>query len=398
MGLQENLEAVLNGLSAGLTGTSQPGPGQPVRAAVIPSVNALTLTEVLSGDVDLTWVAKDVMYSTSDLEPDFASPALNAATLAGKPITGATGIIPVAGVPGLLGQLQGQIPLSSGASVPVQAFVTWQVLDDQGNPLDPALYLAPMGLSSASVSVIFAPATAELTDTGGLPAPARRSLRATVRLTAGTVGAGPRTLPDIPVFVPAVPIPTVLAMFLHVNFQARSGDDEGAVLIVVPSNSPFRSLQQLQPALNTLQSTVGNLTSFASFAAFLLGLNELVSTIGAQPYVQFRAADRIANLDDITLIQRSWYENDTEAEDELSSLILIGREKRGARCSNDTNQDPGEGQFTVRTGGSLFVLVRNLHSVSPAAEGGTLVIDRAPPGGWREPDQFGDELSSFEFV
>jgi hypothetical protein len=156
---------------------------------------------------------------------------------------------------------------------------------------------------------------------------ARRFIRASVTLTAGTTPAHTFTLPSIPVDIPAIPVPSVVAFFLHTNFAARSGDDEGAAFVVVPNDSPFRDLASLQSALNRLSSTISSLTSVASFASLLLGLNELTGALSAQPHVQFRMADPSNNyndFNDVTLIQRGWLENDTEAEDELSSLIFVG--------------------------------------------------------------------------
>lgn len=400
MALTDVLQGVLNGLSAVLTTSDRPQPGQPVGAKVIPPLGEIDATDIVSGDLDLTWITKDVMYQTSDVEPNLAGGALNTATVAGQPLLGTLGnIISTPGVPGLLGQLKGSLPLPMSGTFPVSASVTWEVLDSDGRTVLPGTeYSAPGGLAGTQISVAFAPDTAELTSSGTLPAPRQRFLRATVSLTAGGVTVGPRALPNVPVLVPAIPIPTVLAFFLHTDFQARSGDDDGAVLIVVPANSPFRTLEQLQPTLTQLQTAIGSLTSFGSFATFLLGLNDLVSAVGAQPYVQFRAEDRINNFNDITLIQRGFFENDTEAEDELSSLILVGAAGKGAQCSNARDCNSGEGQFTVRTTANLFAIVRNLHSASPTVEGGTLTVDTAPPGGWFNPDDFGDDLSSVQFV
>ncbi|HWH32530.1 MAG TPA: hypothetical protein VNU01_07645 [Egibacteraceae bacterium] len=400
MGLQEVLQGVLDGLAIQLTGSDTPQPGALVGAKIVPPLGELDVTDVVEGDVSLTWLTKDVLFGNEELLGAPSVSAINSASTGGRPeVTDLGSLVALPGVPGLVGQLAGTLPLSSGATVPVQATITWQVLDEDGRTeLPPSEYRIPGGANSPTVQVAFAPGTHELTGSGTIPAPRRRHLSATVTLTANGIPAGPRTLPPVPVLVPSLPIPTVLAMFLHTNFQARSGDDDGAVLVVVPASSPLRSVQQLTSTLSTLQGVIGNLTAFGSFAAFALGLSELVGALSAQPHVQFRAADSIGNLNDITLIQRSWYENDTEAEDELSSLILIGREGRGVRCSNARGQDDDEGQFTVRTGSSLLAIIRSLHSASPAAEGGTIVVDRAPPGGWWNPDQFGDELSSITFM
>jgi hypothetical protein len=75
------------------------------------------------------------------------------------------------------------------------------------------------------------------------------------------------TLPDVPVLIPVLAIPTLLALFLHVDFAAKDGDDDGAVLIVVPASSPLRSFEQVQPLLNTLESTVSSLPAIPRFAS-----------------------------------------------------------------------------------------------------------------------------------
>jgi hypothetical protein len=72
----------------------------------------------------------------------------------------------------------------------------------------------------------------ELTSTTSVPI-VRRFIRATVTLKAGST-THTFDHPDIPVVVPAIPIPTVLVFFLHTNFAAVSGDDEGAAFVVVP--------------------------------------------------------------------------------------------------------------------------------------------------------------------
>lgn len=192
-------------------------------------------------------------------------------------------------------------------------------------------------------------------------------------------------------------MPTVLALFLHPDFAPRSGSDDGAVLLVVPTSSPLGSAEALDPILADLASLAGTLGSIASLAGFATGLGALRSGL-AKPHVVFRKADQIDNLNDIDLIQRSLLENDTEAEDELSSLIFLGRPGRGAHCFNERGRRTGEGDFTVSAGASLIALIRDLHSISPDVEFGTLTVGTVPPGGLFTASDFGDALSSLEFV
>jgi hypothetical protein len=282
----------------------------------------------------------------------------------------------------------------------LQVQIEWSVSDDQAGtrPLaENVAFIAPAGLTNPDATFIFRPDTFELT-TDPLPPPVPRYLRARVKLSAGGTETGWRDLPPVPVLIPPLGLPTVLAMFLHADFQPRSGDDEGAVLVVVPGNSPIGSLAQLQPLLDQIDSVAATLSTFADFAAFVAGLSELTGALPPQPHAQFRSTNAIGNLNDITLIQRGFFENDTEAEDELSSIIFIGPSGKQVQCFNDRDLDSGEGALTLTVGPNFFSLVRNLDGKTPGSEpAGTLHVDVAPPGGWFDPDKFNDELSSIRF-
>ncbi len=307
----------------------------------------------------------------------------------------------------MLGRLTGSVPIP--ADLPVRVEVKWSVRDGDPDHTDISsqegtAFLAPDGLGSPEVSFVFPPQVVELTSTPAPPA-VERFVRASVRLTAGGAETPFIELkPDVPILVPALPVPTVLALFLHTNFEPRQGDDDGATLIVVPSNSPLRTVQQLQPVLNALESAVSSLSSFTGFASFLLGIRDLTAALPAQPHVQFRATDSIGNLNDITLIQRGLFENDTEAEDELSSLIFIGPAGKRVQCFNARDFDDGEGQIDITIGRQsdgtigqqLFAIVRSLHSASPASEPTAGEIERVKAS--TQDDRFGDELSSLRFA
>lgn len=396
MALTEVLQGILDSLRVQRIAGGTPQPGQLVEVELVPPLTGLSVTDVLTGELDLTWVAKDVLFGTADVEPSFLPADLSAATTRGQPaVTSVGGLVDLPGVPGLLGQLQGSMPLSTASSLPVSASISWQVLDAQGGPLSSDQYSAPGGLTSPRLSVAFVPAFFELGDP--VPAAQTRNLRVTVSLSAGGVTVGPRQLPDLSVPVAPLAVPTVLALFLHRDFAARSGSDDGAVLVVVPESSPLGSVEALNPILETLSSVAGALRAITALSGFATGLGVLRSAL-AQPHGVFRRANRIDNLNEIDLIQRSFFENDTEAEDELSSLILVGRSGRGAHCCNARDLNTGEGDFTVSAGSSLITLVRNLHSIAPAVEFGTLVVGTVPPGGPFQASDFGDSLSSLEFV
>ena len=412
-----SLQALASSFSASRTGSQTVTPGKPVGFKLTPAdTTQLQATDLVEGAVKLTWIAKNVRFNTATTEPSLTNPAdpFGAGVLDSLIAGGMPAIVPkivdapalnnignqqLSGIPGQLSQLVGSFPIP--VQVPVQLSVKWDVLDERDNVVieGSGTFFAPTGTSAPEASFVFAPQVVELTTDMSVPV-VHRFVRATVTLTAGPTSY-PFTLPKIPVDIPAIPVPTLAVFFLHTNFAPRSGDDDGAALIVVPNNSPLRSLAQLTPILQTLQNTVSSLSAIGGFASFLLGLDQLTGALPGQPHVEFRVADsanQISNLNDITLIQRGIFENDTEAEDELSSMILVGIPGKKISCFNDRDEDDDQGEFTLTTGVEMCALVRSLHSPNPAVSpsGASLHVDH-DPAGWFTSDSFGDELSSIRF-
>lgn len=405
----EVLQALATSFGAARLGPEQVQPGVPICFSVTPTSVDVTATDVVAAPLNLTWITKGVRFNNAQIEPamnviPFVPAALNALIAGGMPVRvpvvgNLVGTEQMPGVPGDLGQLAGSLPVPT--EVPVSVTVQWSVLDELGAPVAGGFTAVPAGLDRAEVCLTFQPQVVELTNGMALPV-VRRFLRARVTLSAGATNHA-FNLPDIPVTIPAIAVPTVISFFLHTNFAAANGDDDGAAFIVVPNNSPLRNLAQLQSVLNTVESAVSSVTSIAEFASFLLGLNQLSSALAAQPHVQFRVANssnHYNNFNNVTLIQRAWYENDTEAEDELSSLIFIGATGKAVECSNARNRGAGEGQFTLTIGPKFHATVNSLHSASPASgpDNTEIVINTAPPGGLFGTSSFGDELSSLRFL
>ncbi len=400
MPIQQQLQQILNGLSIAPLSSTTPPVGDPVRVRLQPPLSDLQLTDAVTGEVDLTMVAKEVLFGTSDLEPDFASAALNSATTGSKPLANSLGeLVSLPGTGGLLTQLKGKLPLPLEGRVPVTVQVQWRLFEDEGGAPGAELATSEFTISGSAtgpeLSVLLKPELSKLT-TGAPPAPRPRHLSATVSLSAGGISVGPRDLPAIPIFVPALPVPAFVAFFLHTNFSA-SGD--GAVMIVVPTDSPLGGLGLLRSRVESVRDVAGRLSELAGFAAFVLGANELLSAISAHAHVIFLSArDNIDNMNDIDLIVRGWFENDTEAEDEFSSMILVGPPDFGVACFNARDRKTDEGKFTLKTTDQLFAAVNDLHAASPGVRGGTITIDNAPTGGVFFSADFGDRLSSMEFV
>jgi hypothetical protein len=415
---REYLESIASGFSPVLSGSSAVTPGNPVKVKLLPSATeGIRATDLIDGSFNLTWISKNVRFNNFNTESVFNTepfvPADVNALLAGGmparvPVVGnLVGTQELQGVPGALSQLAGTFPIA--VEVPVSVSVAWSVIDTSGNmvPESPGTFSAPGGLASPEVTFLFVPQTVELTNSAPVSV-VRFFIRATVTVTVAGTPSVSRALPDIPVDILAIPTPAVIVFFLHRNFAAIDGDDEGAAFIVVPNNSPLRDLSQLQPVLNTLESTVSSLSSIAGFATFLLGLNELNSALAAQPHVQFRVADLSNNFDnfnDVTL-KHNWGGwlfgwTNTEAEDELSSLIFIGPQGKMVSCYNARDRGLGEGKFDLTIGPSLYAIIRNLHSPMPVSQpvGDEInVTHDAPRGLIGSEGSFGDTLSSLRFL
>ena len=391
-----NMGALLN--IAGVPPSTQPG--EHVIASLVPPLSVLNFTEIVQLPVSLDFIAKDVVFTNTNFAaPGFVEdpnitkilPLFNMLTLPPS--------IDNSGVPGLIGKLKGTLPVAIPSEAAPDISVVWRVEDDNNVVLtEGSDYIAPAGLTNTALDAIFIVAFTEFD--GTVPPPVGRNIYADVTLTAGADSwNGP--IGPVRVLVPTIPFPKVLAMSLHTNFQ-------GAALIVVPGSSVISSIQQIQDILQPVRNVLNTLTSIAKFAEMLIGINTLSSVLDATN-IAFRKNDKIDNLNDIDLITRAWYENDTEAEDELSSLVYVsppppreGNRHKVSFC-NDRDMDDGEGKFTLATGEALVALIENLHQKNPAVSpaSAAIVFDHDPDG-WRwdggSITTFGDEISSLEFL
>jgi hypothetical protein len=149
--------------------------------------------------------------------------------------------------------------------------------------------------------------------------------------------------------------------------------------------------------LTQLLAAVRALAGFARFATLARRLEKLTTALGRHPdgHVHYMRADKLDNLNQITLIQHGAARNDIEAEDELSSMILLGPANRRARCFIRRNRDAAGGRMDVTVQDDNIVLIPSLHAKSPATEPGGRTVIVIEPGGGKT---FGDELSSLELV
>ena len=274
----------------------------------------------------------------------------------------------LSGVPGLLGQVGGSIPMLM--NMPVTASVVWSVQlgtllptrkgfapEVQWVDLVPGKdFLAPNGLVGTALDLIFAPKFKEY---DGLESSSTIYVSATVTLRAGdqTVSIAPPTNSlvsplRLPVTLLDLGIPRVAAMFRHANYAAQSGGDSGFVFVMVPGGYPFQVFNQLAPLLTHIQTTLGTLNSFVHIAGYLTGLDNLLSAVPAQPDIQFRAADKVDDLEDIVFeeggITNAWF--DYDADDDVSSIIFLGIPGSVFDLFGDSGCQAGHHEIVVTTG------------------------------------------------
>lgn len=426
----------LNALASGFTisdvSPSPPAPLQFVVRLVPPGVKpggplqvdvSETVSELTEAAVDFGFLTKNVRFedfpATGDPETlvggtviggaPIADPELLAGTFSAlvDPFTEGDATKP--GVPGVLGRVTGtfQLPIdvTKTASVSVQLEVQWHIRDEGGNPIadvawndgtqfgigEPPVLSGSEALAdlTLTLSAVFVELTA------ADPPLAQRSVSASIRLSAGTSSTGWIDVPPVTLLIAAIPVPTALILFQDSNFRDNK-------LVVVPSTSLINdpAKQALKDAFDNLNTALGGLGAAVGLAAFFVGhLQAVKDAIDAGGNFNFRKTDSISNLNDIDL--EGGLVNDTEAEDNFSSLVLIGPPRRKVQTFNARSFSNSEGQMDVVVGPELLVLASSLHTNSPGSDPpGQISVPKAPTGSrffMHDITSFGDELSSLRF-
>ena len=283
---------------------------------------------------------------------DLRIEALNAPDAAGEPQVFA--IRPAAMLLSALGPL---IPTEAvlNAALPIGISVKWGVEDFGGTALGPDEAVTFSTVAEAlETTVMVLPDFVELR--AGIEVPSKtRYVTATVTLTppgGREKDSSKLELVRHPITVPAIPIPTLALFFGKKNLGMVNGALGGGdqfVVIMVPDDSPVGSISALRFAFDKLREvskTAATLVSLAGFAGSglttLTGLGDAIDTvlgafnahalIGGRVGMAFITADSVHNLNDIDVIlgEHVW-NNDTEAEDTISSMALVGPPGRRIR-------------------------------------------------------------------
>jgi hypothetical protein len=289
----------------------------------------------------------------------------------------------LSGVPGLLGQIGGSIPVLMNA--PVTLSVMWKVQRRQRirSPRPPPKYrfidlvpgtdfLAPGGLVGLAIDLIFAPSFTEYGQEISTPI----FVSAIVTLDAGaeSITISPTTTPPLPrlsVTRLDVGIPRVAAMFRHAGFAARDGDDSGFVFVMVPGAYAFAAFDQLAPVLQQLQTTLGTLNNFVHIVSFLTGLGSLLDAVAALPQsataIQFRATDKVDDLENIEFDPGF---SPLDADDSISSIIFLGISGSVFDLFGDSGCQAGHHEIVLTTGSEMWAALRSFsfHNLTEAQQ------------------------------
>jgi hypothetical protein len=402
------LQSLIQTLRPQAQASNKVSAGQLMQVHLLPAPTDLTVADTITRTLELLGIGKNVQFQAPGVVPKPLAQNLKLIEQAASGICNLPVIKQICdalrptGIGGLLAQLNAtyQVPSESSAALSVE--VEWIVKDsDNSTVLSTDEWKIRSGGALPEMSFHIAPYVREWTSPPDLT-PLQRYLHARVKLTALGVTSGWLDVPGngLLILVEPLLVPRMLVGGLHKNFAASSGNDEGASLVVLPTNSPFTAWAQVMGTINNVRNSIAALSDLPKFASAMTGLPNILASLNAIPHIVPVVEDQIPYLNDIDLITRGFFENDTEAEDELSSILLVGPPGSYAQLYNAQNYGNGEGQLTLTVGEELFATIPDLHSANPSAGVGT-VARVTPPAGFNplpphNITQFGDELSSLQ--
>jgi hypothetical protein len=220
-----------------------------------------------------------------------------------------------------------------------------------------------------------------------------------VRGRVGTTqDTGDVVIPAVPLELEIVPLPlpTVAALFRD---QQLSGD---AILLVVPSGSPFTSVASVVGILASIKSLVDKINTAATLTAWATGTNGLFSAVNAlagrlplTKHIGFRANDNHNDLGKFNFIKISnWF--DTDIEDRGSSALIISANRDIHFFEHDDFKGARLALEPVPSGLTRFggVVVRRLHVSVPASEPPNCAPITGTPG---DGGTWADVISSYRW-
>jgi hypothetical protein len=245
------------------------------------------------------------------------------------------------------------------------------------------------------------------------------TLALSVQILDETIAAPPINL-SVPLQLPTLPIPTLLGLFRHASFAVKEGIKQGFLMLVVPADSPFNvagnnavqlvqeELAELFEIATTLDRALGFVSTIAGFVLpdGLATLVEAIRTIGgfAANGINVTTEKDIANLNKVKMIDNPFFFkfNDIEAQNEITSLILIGGSGVQAKLFRRKDFKPNGVQLNVTPSAALVSLIRNLSHREPTAKPDSTraVVPRPQDVDWElwSNKHFSDSISSLRVI
>lgn len=419
---ETELAAVAGSPGMTIRAGAAPKPSQPPNLGNQPNLAAALPQEILTAiqtalNQQSALLAKGLSITLSPL-PFTGDQNLTAGL--NKPITGLNlnlvGILDAT----LLALLRGLLGIPDLNILPIQVSIAWTVGGGQlsGRLLPQQEQVRVQGPSNAPMFVLaFLPQLMEQTKTN--PKTVQFTIGVTLTLSVQVqdeaIAAPPITL-SVPLPLPTLPIPVLLGLFRHTNFAVKEGNKQGFLLLVVPADSPFnvagnsavQAVQNELAGLRQLAITLERVLGFAkTITGFILpnGLDKLVEAIGilggfAANGINVTTDKDIPNLNKIKMIDNPFFFkfNDIEAENEISSLILIGGSGVQTKLFRRKEFKPNGGQLNLSPSAALVTLINNLHQKKPTAtpDAARAAVPNPNDVDWElwSNKHFGDSISS----
>jgi len=266
----------------------------------------------------------------------------------------------LSGVPGLLGEIAGTIPIP--ALVPVKLDIKWKVTNVNGRRVSAASY-SQIG-TGIDALFLFYGTPKELTTAP--PQPTTFLIHATVTLSLPGTPPVHVALPVIPLIVLPILIPTIALLANKTKFGTASiaTDDDNARMVMVPSSSPIQDLSSLTTVLNNFVELLNQLTTVPgppSWSPGLLGtLGKLIDLVNGYVVVNDRfplvvvRADAVGDTSDIRYAPG----DGDNFDDEDEAVMLVGIPK--TKLTLATGDNFGGTVMNISTGSEMFVIIEDL--------------------------------------
>jgi hypothetical protein len=354
------LAAVASSLRISRTSALRALPGELVTASLVPASPLMDVSELVDGALNIAWTVKDVLYkdakaiavpTAGDLQGSGLIEAMDGAgeVLGGQPLPLPLGTVGGQVVPsttdiaGLLGQVFGELTIPR---LSVRLSLEWRLRYRGKQSVEGEDFIATSGLTSPTVSLLIPPFFDEMrADTIKTPHVDLACLSAVVTLKLDS-GVGERQLvfetPSVPILILPLLIPTIVVVFSEPNFGVTDGS---WALVIVPEHSPLAGVRHLTGVLAKIDRVVDALSSIASLATWILGLDEVTSAITDHPRIRFINRDKVSDLDDVTIRPGPFFGvfGDATADDEAQSIMMLGPVGTKAIFYNNSGFDTSDG-------------------------------------------------------